>query len=106
MLRRDATGVLPLLVVLLLALFLLPELLESHDVLTLLLIDQVVHLLLNARLHIPLVELLGIYHHRRYIKMLLRAVVWVSKSFLLLFLIDFLDVVKNHKAEGESIKDI
>jgi hypothetical protein len=38
--------------------------------------------------------------------MLLRAVVWVSKSFLLLFLIDFLDVVKNHKAEGESIKDI
>jgi hypothetical protein len=63
MLGGEATLILPLLCVLLLPLLLLPQLLERNYVLTLLLIDQLVHLLLYSRLHVSLVELLRIHHH-------------------------------------------
>ena len=103
MLWSEATGVLPLLCILLFVLLLLPQLLECDDVLTLLLIYELIHLLFNLRSQIFLVELPWINKHW-YFYWLLRIDINVGKRLLLLFIVYLLHVVENHQAEGEGVE--
>ena len=99
MLWGEAALVLPLFGVKLLALFLLPELLEHDYVLALLLEDQLVHLLLNLRLHVLLVE-----HNVAVI--VLAVVTVVVQGLCLLLVVELLDVVEHHQPEGERVKHV
>jgi hypothetical protein len=98
MLRGEAALVLPLIGVELLALLLLPELLEHDDVLALLLEDQLVYLLLDLRLHVLLVE-----HDVAVIVVVAAAVV---QGQCLLLVVELLDVVEHHQPEGERVKHV
>lgn len=99
MLGGEAALVLPLFGVKLLALFLLPELLEDDDVLALLLEDQLVHLLLDLRLHVLLVE-------HDVVVIVLPVVAAVVQGLCLLLVVELLDVVKHHQPEGERVQHV
>jgi hypothetical protein len=92
MLWSESARVFPLFCILLLALLLLPELFECHNVFTLLLIDQFVNFFLNLKSKIFLIELVRINQHW-YFDLILRIMFNICHCLLLLFFEDFLHVI-------------